>query len=257
MTSLYRKPTFSGMYTNFKSFIAIKYKYSLISSLLYRVFMICSNYELIITEIENLKIIWLKNAFPMRVIDKLIRNFFDKIFIKKIVVLTASKKKLILSLDYLGKHSLELKKRLERIINEQIPFCKINVVFSSKNKLRNFFSFKDKVPMNLKSLVLYKFTCSDCNITYIGKTCRHFQVRFSEHLGISKTTNLPLKYNKKSSTAVRDHIHFCEHHNTVDCFKIIGSAKNDYHLKIKESLNIHRENPQLNKTVKSFPLTLF
>ena len=257
MTSLYRKPTFSGMYTNFKSFISIKYKYSLISSLLYRVFMICSNYESIITEIENLKIIWLKNAFPMRVIDRLIRNFFDKIFIKKKVVLTASKKKLILSLDYLGKHSLELKKRLERIINEQIPFCKINVVFSSKNKLRNFFSFKDKVPMNLKSLVLYKFTCSDCNITYIGKTCRHFQVRFSEHLGISKTTNLPLKYNKKSSTAVRDHIHFCEHHNTVDCFKIIGSAKNDYHLKIKESLNIHRENPLLNKTVKSFPLTLF
>ena len=36
LTSLYRKPTFSGMYTNFKSFISAKYKYSLISSLLYR-----------------------------------------------------------------------------------------------------------------------------------------------------------------------------------------------------------------------------
>ena len=105
--------------------------------------------------------------------------------------------------------------------------------------------------------MLYKFSCIDCNVNYIGKTKRHYQVRTSEHLGISKLTNEPLKYNKKTTTAVRDHIHFCKHKNTADCFKIIGSAKNDYHLKIKESLNIIRENPQLNKTVKSFPLHLF
>ena len=36
-------------------------------------------------------------------------------------------------------------------------------------------------------------------------TCRHFQVHFSEHSGISKVTNLPFKYNKKSTTAIRDH----------------------------------------------------
>ena len=109
----------------------------------------------------------------------------------------------------------------------------------------------------MKSLVLYKFTCSDCNVTYIGKTKRHYQVRYSEHLGISKVSNKPLKYSTKTSTAVRDHIHTCNHQNTPESFKIIGSAKNDYHLKIKESLNITRENPQLNKTIKSFPLHLF
>ena len=65
-------------------------------------------------------------------------------------------------------------------------------------KIKHVFSFKDKVPKNLKSLVLYKFKCSDWNITYIGKTYRHFQIRFSEHLGISKITNLLLKYNKKN-----------------------------------------------------------
>ena len=168
-----------------------------------------------------------------------------------------AKKNLILTLEYLGKHSLEVKKRLEKIINEQIPFCKVNVVFSSNKKLRSFFSFKDKIPKHLRSLVLYRFKCSDCNITYIGKTYRHFQVHFSEHLGISKVTNLPLKYNKKSTTAIRDHINSCKHQNSPENFKIIGTAKNDYYLKIKESLNILRETPQLNKTVKSFPLALF
>ena len=46
-------------------------------------------------------------------------------------------------------------------------------------------------------------------------------------------------------------------YNTHESFKIIGTAKNDYHLKIKESLNILRENPVINKTVKAFPLYLF
>ena len=199
----------------------------------------------------------MKNRFPMRVIDRLVKEFFDKLFTIKKTKSTVPKKLLIISLEYLGKHSLEIKRRLESIINDQLPFCEINIVFSSRLKIKHFFNFKDKIPKSLKSLVLYKFKCSDCNITYIGKTCRHFQIRFSEHLGISKVTNLPLKYNKKSSTAVRDHIHLCNHQNTPDNFRIIGSAKNDYHLKIKESLNILKEKPHLNKTIKSFPLELF
>ena len=122
--------------------------------------------------------------------------------------------------------------------------------FTYRNVLNKIFSTEER-------LVLYRFKCGDCNITYIGKTCRHFQVRFSEHLGISNVTNLPLKYNKKSTTAIRDHINSCKHQNSPENFKIIGTAKNDYYLKIKESLNILRETPKLNKTVKSFPLALF
>ena len=255
-TSLYRKPTFSGVYTNFKSFISIRYKYSLISSLLFRIFHICSNFEIIVEEIENLKMIWLKNAFPMRLIDKIIWQFFNKLYIPKKIVQSVAKKQLFISLEYLGNQSLLIKKSLQKVINQQIPFCKINVVFSSNNKLKSFFSFKDKIPNNLKSRVLYKFKCSNCNITYIGKSIRHFQVRYSEHLGISIMTNKPFTYNNKTSTTVGEHIHDCNHKNLSDSFKIIGSAKNDFHLKIKESLNILREKPLL-KTVKSFPLYLF
>lgn len=256
-TSLYRKPTFSGIYTNFNSFIAVKYKYSLISSLLFRVYTICSDFNLIHQEIEKLKIIWLKNAFPMKVIDRLIFKFFDKLFIPKKIVQTASKKELRISLQFLGKQSLVLKKRLQQIIREELPYCKINIIFTSQTRLGNFFKFKDSVPRNLKSRLLYRYTCGNCNITYIGKTMRHFQVRFSEHLGISKVTNKPLTYNSKTSTAVTEHLYKTKHNSTSECFKIIGTARNDYHLKIKESLNIKRENPELNKTIKSFPLYLF
>ena len=44
-TSDYRKPTFSGVFTNFDSFIPLSYKTGLIWSLLYRAFSLCSSFE--------------------------------------------------------------------------------------------------------------------------------------------------------------------------------------------------------------------
>ena len=44
-TSVYRKPTFSGVFTNFESFIPNSYKYALIFTLLHRAFKLCSNFE--------------------------------------------------------------------------------------------------------------------------------------------------------------------------------------------------------------------
>ena len=42
-TSVYRKPTFSGVLTNFESFVPNSYKYALIFTLLHRAFKPCSN----------------------------------------------------------------------------------------------------------------------------------------------------------------------------------------------------------------------
>ena len=54
-------------------------------------------------EIEKLKIIWLKNKFPKRVIDKLVFQFFNNLFIPKIIIHAVGKKKLFISLEYIGK----------------------------------------------------------------------------------------------------------------------------------------------------------
>ena len=127
-------------------------------------------------------------------------------FVKKVIYLTSPKKQLVISLEYLGVQSVQVRKRLQQTFRDYMPFCNLKVVFSAKNRLSNKFAFKDKIPNCMKSAIIYKFTCSDCNATYIGKTNRHFQVRYSEHLGISKLTNKDLKYNKQSTTAVRDHL---------------------------------------------------
>ena len=53
-TSIYRKPTFIGVLTNFESFLPISYKYNLVSTLLHRGFMICSSCRTLHFEILKL-----------------------------------------------------------------------------------------------------------------------------------------------------------------------------------------------------------
>ena len=44
-TSVYRKSTFSGIFTNFKCFIPMIYKTGLLEIMLFRYFSICSSYQ--------------------------------------------------------------------------------------------------------------------------------------------------------------------------------------------------------------------
>ena len=106
-------------------------------------------------------------------------------------------------------------------------------------------------------MVLYRFTCANCNIGYIGKTKRHFEVRTNEHLGISSVTGKPYTYNPNTATAVRKHLHQCGYHASINDFKIIGSARVDKLLYIKEGLLIRHDRPILNRNVQSSPIYLY
>ena len=74
---------------------------------------------------------------------------------------------------------------------------------------------------------------------------------------------LPLISARKSilkgqqSTAVRDHMLDCNHVVNHDDFILMTRDNSDYLLQIKESLFIGRDDPSLNKTIKSVPLYLF
>ena len=91
-TSLYRKPTFSGLYSNFKSFMPDSYKKGLIFTLLHRAFVLCCDWNQLHAEVTFLKDIFRKNAFPGFFTDRCIKVFLDKISVARKVVLTVLKK---------------------------------------------------------------------------------------------------------------------------------------------------------------------
>ena len=247
-------------YSNFLSFMPDEYKKGLIFTLLYRGFNLCTDWKKFQKELVFLKSVLNRNGYPRNFVDNCIKTFFDKITNPKPQVATCARKELRICLPFLGTESLKIKKHLLKFAKTYLPgSCKLKVIFNSGNHLGNSFRFKDKIPLNCRSFILYKFSCNKCNLVYLGKTFRHFKVRMYEHMGTSLRTNKPFSYNPKNpnNSAVLDHLQKCKCTASINDFKVIGSAKNDYHLRIKESLVIHKDNPVLNKNVNSIPLSLF
>ena len=133
-TSIFRKPTFSGVYTNFNSFLPTEYKRGLLHTLLCRTYNICSSYLQIHEDIIHLKSVWQKNSFSLFFIDKCIHKFLNKLFIKRIRDSnTTQKKEITISLEYLGKISLLAKKQLTNIFRSCRKDIKLNVVMKTSN----------------------------------------------------------------------------------------------------------------------------
>ena len=77
--------------------------------------------------------------------------------------------------------------------------CKTQFVFQTKCNVSNFFTFKKRISLFLRSGVVYKFQCGGCNATYYGKTKRHFKVRMFEHLEFSAPTGKRVKGDDNSA----------------------------------------------------------
>ena len=122
-TSLYRKPTFSGLYSNYKSFMPDSYKKGLIYTLLHRAFVLCCSWEKFHAEVCFLKKTFQENTFPEFFIDRCVKAFLDKIFIVKKVVITVPKKELRICLPFLGKQSFDIKTKLSKFVSKNFPQC--------------------------------------------------------------------------------------------------------------------------------------
>ena len=128
------------------------YKKGLIHTLSFRACNICADYVTLHTETEFLKSIWKRNSFPLFFIVKCIKRFLDKLFIKRNISGTVSKKKeVFICLEFLGKMSLQNKKQLIEIVQACQKNIKLNVVFRSSNSIRNAFRFKDQIPKYKKA----------------------------------------------------------------------------------------------------------
>ena len=74
-TSVYHKPSFTGLFTNFHSFIPFSFKKGLVLSLLDCFLNICSNYENFHKELETFKKIFRFNGYPTHFFDSCISVF--------------------------------------------------------------------------------------------------------------------------------------------------------------------------------------
>ena len=161
---------------------------------------------------------------------------------------------LFISIPFFGTQSEKLRVELLQLLRKYFTNVNFYIILTNKYSLGSLFSYKDKTPLCVRSSVVYKYCCSQCESSYIGSTIRSFNTRVSEHKGVSCRTGRPLTSLPQSS--IRDHSHECDTPINISNFKIIGTSNHEIDLRILESLFIFECKPVLNNTTSAFPLSI-
>ena len=216
--------------------------HTLIKTLIDRVYKINSSWEGFVNDIDGTKLTLQKNEYPEQLINKNVKRYISNTCQPKTNEVKDNENYRYFKLPYIGSASGYTEKKLKQIISK---FCKaetlVKVAFTPL-KIASFFSTKDKILDNLRSFVVYKFTCTGCNASYVGHTTRHIITRIREHLKSDKQSHV-LKHLNTSTD--------CKNKCSDKSFKILDSANTKFSLKIKEAIWIKYEKPNLNKQKKN------
>ena len=246
---MYHKSTYTGLLTNFKSFVPFEYKTRLVSTLLDRIYKITSSWAGFDLDVKNLCKSLLQNLYPQRLFDKILKKFLDK-------KLAGSRQNegsddndeiRYFKLPYVGELSKIAKNKISNLIT---TFCKENInvrVVLTTCKISSYFSTKDVMPKCFDSGVVYQFLCAGCNSCYVGRTHVHFNTRKHEHFETDKNSAIFKHFHKEP---------FCKSINTFDSFSILDNAKTNYELALKEAMHIKWKKPKLNGQKKHAILKL-
>ena len=160
------------------------------------------------------------------------QKVLNKLFVQEDFNFMVPKRELICVLPYLGKASLDLRTKLRRTIEKNLPFCKLKIIFRPKCRLNTLFRFQDAFEKKIRSGIIYRYTYCNCKFTYYGKTFRHFYTRAAEHMGISNLTGKRLKNVKQSD-------HLLQRNCTInfDDFDILAAEPNNFNLLLRESFD--------------------
>ncbi|CAF1450959.1 unnamed protein product [Rotaria sordida] len=285
-TTIYRKPTFTGLLTNWNSYVPIQYKKASIVSMVNRALNICSTYTLLETELDEIRKIGLKNDYPLSFIDTIIaiklsqhRNKINgKLNEPKI---GCDKKKMCVELPFIRSSTLELKKKILYLSNKLRPDLDIQFFTKSPPSTQAFFQNKDPIVKHMKSDVVYYIKCNDCTHLYIGKTERQCIRRLYEdgapktacqqqqcnHVSDDLNNNNNIQGLRRSSrlksktTAATTITDDNNNDNQIAKSSITQHEKETGHhmdwSNFQESLLIKAYEPEPNKTTHSVPLLLF
>ena len=248
-TSIYRKKTFTGLYTQWDSFTPRKYKINLIRTLTYRCLRICSSPCLLQSALDDLRRHLSRNGYPRGIISYNMNDVVNKHQNKPKDMITVPKKEIFIVLPYLGIQSKIVTQQLKSCIYKFYGCFNLKIIFRNTRRIKSFFPYKDKLNRSLKSKVVYKASCWDCNDYYIGKTKRRLHDRKTEHFKALT--------NNSHSSAIADHMTQTGHRIKWDHFDILATGQSDIHCKIKEALLIRDLKPALNENIGSEKLLLY
>ena len=265
VTSLYRKPTFTGLYMRWDSYSPTEYKVNLVRTLTHRARRICSSSTLD-AELRTLRSIFLRNGYPGHVLDK----YVTPIIPVPDPFIGPKRCRVIIQLPWIGPQTQQLVKETNDAVRIAYFAVHVRAVYRTA---RAFPLPKDKLPTPSLSQIVYLYECRHCMSQYVGRTSKQLEERIKQHVprhlvnladtDVSqprKRGRPPKKRDKPSDyqSAIACHLaenKACRQKYSDDSFTVLSRARTKSHLNVLEAMYIHLLKPVL-CIQKSFVSTL-
>ena len=240
--SVFRKPTFTGLYTRWDSFSPTHQKIALIRSLVSRAQKICSE-SMLQEELDTLRNLFLENGYPVDVVERFLRIERKP----RAQTMTDDGKTACVRLPWIGQKSRRFRAEIFESTAKAYPRVKAVVIFTTVKAFSG--RVKDDLPTTSQSSVIYEYTCR-CNRAYVGKTTQHLGERIKQHIPDRLFVNLRGKpaVATAGDSAITRHLREsedCLHLDRRNSFKIIAKARHSQHLDVLEALYIRNRSPEL------------
>ncbi|OXA38592.1 hypothetical protein Fcan01_26635 [Folsomia candida] len=226
---VYRKPTQTCQYLNFRSFHPRAHKIGVIDTLLTRAIRL-SDDEHVKDEIQLTKIILMKNEYPPSLINDRLRRVEKKCLqprpnnkkdeeVKKRIILPWTG-------DVTSKIASYLRNKMDLDIG-YFPGPKIgSIICNAKQKLEK------------PRAGVYSMQCNSCPAVYIGETERDFMIRITEHQNDIR--------RESTTSPVAAHMIENDHQLDPNSFKLVVPEQRRFFRKFKEALHIKKLTNKIN-----------
>ncbi|XP_050515797.1 uncharacterized protein LOC126890693 [Diabrotica virgifera virgifera] len=224
---IFRKPTQTDHVIHFSSNHPLSHKLAAFRSFIHRLFSIPMPTDSFNNELNIIKQIAVNNGYDPSIIVKLIRKRESRMLQNSALRQSSSSSPIYRSLPY---HNPTLSEKIKRFVSNSSE--NIHISFKVGNTLGHFLTnTKDTIHYMNRSGV-YRLTCSDCDASYIGRTCRSLSTRSAEH-------------SKRDTTSAFSHHLKVNNHNLSipDGVKLIHNIqdRNTLRLDLYEDLEISRD----------------
>ena len=205
LTSVYRKPSFSGQYNRWDSFGPESRKNNLVGTLVHRALAICLPLKLP-QEINFIRSILCSNDYSENVINSRIKRKIEEF---KLPPKEGPEKcPVYLKLPWIGNISTKFENQCKTAASSCFGAVNLRAVLSTRKMLPTV--RKDVVPTKQQRMIVYQYVCR-CDCRYVGRTSQKLQDRIKQ--GIPKVIRNQAQPNRDlfqsnhtSTSAIRQHL---------------------------------------------------
>ncbi|PFX13326.1 hypothetical protein AWC38_SpisGene22596 [Stylophora pistillata] len=246
-TSVYHKPTDTGLLLHYQSHVDQRYKRSLLNTMLNRAYRLSSTKESFTKECQHLKRMFTKLKYPVKLINSAIAWYTSSTIQSRHETPTeldaATQKPVRITLPFKDQKSADTVRHQLKDLGRKIG-TDLQPVFTSR-KIEGKLKIQEEKPALINhQCVVYTFKCDSCDADYIGYTTRHLHQRIEEH---------------KASVIGK---HLREAHGVASAglgkmFSVLKKCRGKMDCLIHEMLFIREQKPKLNTQSDSIRAKVF